>query len=239
MNIAYNCMRFISNLPFIRQIKHLYRKRKLEKRRQRFLNNGIDVLNHIDCVLTNASISYSVVFGTLLGAIREKGFIKHDLDIDIAVWYNEVGDYLKDILTNNGFTFFRSINVDGGKWGREETYQYNGISIDFFYFYDNKEYGDVPYVSGFLLFPGFDNKINCLSARGGMMPVQMFLPLAHETKYVPFETTQVPVPVDAENFLEARYGKTWRVPDPTFVYPRLGDVSCKFREDKLGIIEYN
>lgn len=233
--IVYKLLRAISNLPIIRSLKLLYGKMKMKRRNKCFLRQGCDTLLYVDSVLTKNGIHYSVVFGTLLGAIREKGFIKHDLDIDLAIWYDEVGDKLHSILTTNGFSFKRRIEVDEGKWGREETYIYNGVTIDFFYFYkdDNNK---MPYTPVFVTFPGYDNNIIAIEEKGGMMPIQLFLPLDRETKYVQFENITVPAICNAEEFLEARYGKSWRIPDPTFVYPKMGDVSCAYREDKLGKI---
>lgn len=39
-------------------------------------------------VLQEENIETFLVFGTLLGAVREKGFIKHDMDMDFGVWDN-------------------------------------------------------------------------------------------------------------------------------------------------------
>ena len=66
--------------------------------------------------------------------------------------------------------------------------------------------------------------------------VQLVLPLRKETEYVPFENIQLPITTSALDFVEARYGENWRIPDPTFVYPKLGDVNYIERPDKIGII---
>lgn len=231
----YNAIRTVSNWPLIKQLKHAYRRHRTKVRNKNFLTKGMKVLTHLDNVLKANNVKYSAVFGTLLGAIREKGFIKHDLDIDMAVWYDEVGDSLHDILTQNGFTFYRRIEVDGGKWGREETYYYDGVSIDFFYFYMD-ENQKMPYTTVYVMFPGYDNNVIAIREKGGMMPIQLFLPLSRQTVYTDFHSIQVPVTDNAIEFIEARYGKSWRIPDPTFVYPKMGDVSCTYHEDKVGII---
>ena len=238
MIFFYNLAKNISNLPLIKSIKHGYRRFKIKNRNKRFLRKGTDTLIYLDKILKKNNITYSAVFGTLLGAIREKGFIKHDLDIDLAVWYDEVGDSLKNILTTNGFEFHRRIEVDNGKFGREETYYYKGISIDFFYFYEsnNAKNNNWPYTTVYVIFPGYDNNVIAIKEKGGMMPVQLYLPMSRRTHYIDFEYITIPVIDNALEFIEARYGKNWRIPDPTFVYPKMGDVLCDYRKDKLGII---
>ena len=50
-----------------------------------YKNREIKILQHIDKVCKEIGISYSVFFGTLLGAVRHKGFIPWDDDIDVIM----------------------------------------------------------------------------------------------------------------------------------------------------------
>ena len=50
--------------------------------------HGFDALKIINQLLQLHNINYWLYAGTLLGIIRDKGFIVSDTDIDIGVWYD-------------------------------------------------------------------------------------------------------------------------------------------------------
>ena len=68
-----------------------------------FRKNVLKTFQKLLSILEEEKIEAFLVFGTLLGAIREKGFIKHDLDLDFGVW--EDNDFLKlrECLEAKGF----------------------------------------------------------------------------------------------------------------------------------------
>ena len=60
-------------------------------------------------ILKKSKIRWGLIFGTLLGAFREKDFIKHDEDVDIFVYYED-RKILLDLLhefKNYGFKVIR------------------------------------------------------------------------------------------------------------------------------------
>lgn len=90
------------------------------------------MIRSVDKFMATYEIKYSVMSGTLLGAIRHKGFIPWDDDVDIGVLredYDKLVGLLKekknigDNLTASGF------EVDGADWPFVKIYNDN-ISVD-------------------------------------------------------------------------------------------------------------
>lgn len=228
--------RFISKIPLLGKLKPIALKiiKPMENKakRKHLLSRGLKILQLFDETLSSNNIKYSLIFGTLLGAIREKGFIKHDLDIDVAVWNDVDHNLLYEVLNGIGFELIRSTMTDNGDFSREDTYMKDGVQIDIFFFYPYNE-SNLSYTTVYVPFSECQTIEESIQKRGGCMPIQLILPVSKETTRVKFENLNLPVITNYIEFLEARYGKEWKIPDPTFVYPKMGDVKCKYRKDKI------
>ena len=71
---------------------------------------------------------------------------------------------------------------------------------------------------------------------GGLVPLQLMLPVSHKIIYTDFSGLSLPIPENFAEFLECRYGHEYMIPDPTFVYPKMGSQPHKYRYDKLGVV---
>lgn len=184
---------------------------------------GLGTITAFRDAMKEAGIPWTPVYGTLLGAIREKGFIKHDEDIDVGVWNDNLPgglDNLHRAMLKAGFKFRHSFLVDEGTFAREETWTWKGLHLDIFFF----DTVDGNLCRGYLFYPfkGCRNVKQSIKEHGGLRVVSFDVPLSHECEEVPFESTTLPITKSAEEFVVTRYGTSWRTPDPTFVYPYPG-----------------
>lgn len=94
----------------------------------------LEILNEVDDCCKKYNIRYSLAFGTLLGAIRHKGYIPWDDDLDIMMPYEDM-IRLRDNLASRNI-FFHDVDTDttyGNPFGNicsNRTYRVIGRSKD-------------------------------------------------------------------------------------------------------------
>lgn len=139
------------------------------------------------------------MYGTLLGAIREKDFIPHDDDVDFAVILDGVGP---EELSAACDKFVEELNANGVKAKRGHPVcplihcRRNPMTYDIFLL---GRVGDTVY------WP---------HAQLAIVPerVDIFLPAGA----VDFKGEVFDAPADPEAVCEARYGSDWHIPNPAF-----------------------
>lgn len=127
-----------SGRKFTRFYKETCDKRRRHKACMRLQRYGWEILERTDAALKNWDTGYFVDYGTLLGLVREKGFIRHDDDIDFSLPYGKLSPKdLLELMLKNGFTFMRSF-----VWQErvtEITFLYKKIEVDFFYMFHDED----------------------------------------------------------------------------------------------------
>lgn len=145
-----------------------------------------DNLLEFNSIAKKNGLKFGLVYGTLLGAVRERDFIDHDEDIDLFVL-----DEDKHILMNMLFEL-RNIGFEVARYDRRGL-----ISI-----IKNNEYID------FYIFSKFKTGVRTCC---GECILERFL---EETVEFDFQTEKFLVPKDYLDYLHFQYGSDWQTPIP-------------------------
>ncbi len=235
MEIAHKA----ATIPFVKPLlKPIYYpfKNKLEKKRnENFHKYSLAALKAFDSCLIEHKIPYTLIFGSLLGAIREKGFIKHDLDIDVALFNKDRTPILYEILNDAGFKIIRRFIIDDGSLGCEETFEFanTGVTIDIFYICQPIEL--YPYCCCWNKAQGCATYRESVEKIGGVYPRLIDQPVSYAMRRVPFENIEVSITENFEECLEFAYGKNYMIPDPNFKPPKEHRFVWK---DKIAQVEF-
>lgn len=130
----------------------LYTKYKEEKIKEYYNEKG-KILRSVgdeiiykcfDTIYTKHRKEIWLDYGTLLGAIREKDYIKHDFDIDLSMFAEDFTDDIIISLEEVGFKmkrlFWRENLTNKTRKITEVTFTYKGLDVDIFFSYKNNKH---------------------------------------------------------------------------------------------------
>jgi len=166
----------------------------LKFKQHRIAKFGYQAVRIIHEAAASVNMPYYADCGTLLGFVRDHGFIAHDADMDFSMMpeNGKVTEFYKALI-GKGLYFERFLLMDGRL--REFSLRYNEISIDFFQRYYNEQKNS--------LFVVADKKDD-------YWPVfQRPIPRAFHTINV--HGVEVVVPGNTDELLQSMYGN-WRTP---------------------------
>lgn len=159
-------------------------------------------LNSIGAVMRKYGSRWWVEAGTCLGAYREHHIIAHDLDTDVGILEEDFHwDIINDLIADG----FILCHVFGARHhGLEIVLRRDGVKTDIFLFYRNgDERWHAAWRNGHR--SGKVDDIICL-----VFPAS----LVENYTLAQIDGFSFPVPSDTERYLVARYGESWREPDP-------------------------
>lgn len=211
----------------------LYNKKysdRIEKNK-RLQQYGNETLKFIQQVLDEHEISFFFDMGTLLGIIREGKIIAHDLDIDIAIIRknSEEIEKVRKILSEAGCQIKYSYECES-IGVVEDSFCVNEIKFDINYYYLGEE-SDYCYLM-------YKNPELKYERNEELSVVELHCSKICKIVKTDFMGGQVNIPENAKDYLEERYGKNWRVPDPDWIYwkgPSAVPINAKGRKIEYKI----
>lgn len=191
-------------------IQRTWKSYSIPRKRRRLHKYGYDVLARMHGTLSKAGILYYCDAGTLLGFVRDGGFIKNDDDIDICIMPDSVS--LSKVLRaflDAGYGYVHGFDYKG-RFLEFTVMDPAHISIDVFLHSYNKE--DPRYFDEVFLrwFP--DREYPSEKANTGLI-FKLLAPRG--LKMTKVHGVEVVIPANAEEVLDSEYGP-WRKPDPDF-----------------------
>ncbi len=157
-------------------------------------------LTDFDDFLISFNVTYFLLFGTLLGVIRDGTFISHDTDIDVGVF----PENFNNKILNGNKNFKLSRKFGSIESGGEFTFQHltTNINIDIFIVYTSQN-NDKPY-KWTSSFTGLCDKSKNKMCRWKTRDFSL--------TQTPFLNRMFNIPKKAENFLRDHYGPNWNIP---------------------------
>jgi hypothetical protein len=102
-----------------------------------------NILKDVTEVLEKNNLVYFASFGTLLGAVRHKGFIPWDTDTDIIIPFNEKENYINILQKELGDKYFINETKEEGVVGsviRVNLSKVNTLHLDFFTYFEKNNF---------------------------------------------------------------------------------------------------
>eukprot|EP00929_Paragymnodinium_shiwhaense_P112254 TRINITY_DN80519_c0_g1_i1.p1 TRINITY_DN80519_c0_g1~~TRINITY_DN80519_c0_g1_i1.p1 ORF type:complete len:549 (+),score=159.76 TRINITY_DN80519_c0_g1_i1:85-1731(+) len=142
------------------------------------------ILQFVDKTLCG-KVQYSIMYGTLLAAIRDSDLIDWDTDIDIVIWEGEDKTKAQELLAENAGDFYFSKSEDVGDTAKIYWGDKNNIHADIFF---------------------LQEKGNCSMGQTEWFPTEWFKKPFDKTCFI--QGRKFSCPHDGERVLDYLYGHT-------------------------------
>lgn len=170
---------------------------------------GPEVLCVFSEIVKRNGAHFWLFFGTLLGAYRDGGFIKHDDDIDIGMFYDEISDSIIDDMIKNGFKCLGVIVDKDYSGGYQVAFDYKGLKFDIYSFQRNISNNTVTVFSPL---PFNYSSWESLEREDIYDELHIIFNSWEELEKINFEGAQVFIPSNSDDILKVLYGANYLIP---------------------------
>ena len=196
INICFKLC-FKTLVKYIKDIRYKkIRKEKIEreKKSEKLLIDGREILEILNEVSNKTNVKYWLEFGTLLGKVRDNNFIGHDINFDIGIMEEEItADFLVE-LESKGFRRVDSLRLEDRL--KYLKYLYKEIEVEIF------------------LFERIENKVVTYhKINNKIVGYRLSNSNLEEVKFMGIETR---IPRNSTKRLIETYGENYNQPDPSW-----------------------
>lgn len=193
---------------FYKFFQKCWRAYAIPKRQKRLQRCGAQALERLHRLMLKNNVPYYCDYGTLIGFVRDNGFIKHDDDIDISIQPGAMkpSDVLK-IFMEAGYGFVHGFDYEGSLL-EFTVADVSGITIDVFFpesIGSDKVHGHQPIWEPTRQYPS--EKANTV--------IQYDFTEATGLKTIKIVGTAATIPGNYDEVLTSEYGP-WKIPDAKF-----------------------
>lgn len=173
---------------------------------------GHNLLSSLVSTANSMNIPLWLEFGTLLGAYREKSFIKHDFDIDCGMYAKDYSLVFEDNLLAKGFfkvrSFYKKDLNTNEEILTEVTFDYYGLLVDIFLFrIDEGE----RYAYGYRKYDDETESKHIFKV------IKSYYPAIKGFSELPIDGHPYPTPSNTDDMLRRYYGDNFMTPIKNYV----------------------
>ena len=169
---------------------------------------GDEALDAFFAVDAELNCQFDLMFGTLLGAYRDHGFIEHDDDLDLSCDIKYLNAEMLNALRRHGFVIER-IYVSSDCKGIQLPMKYKGLTSDIYFNYLEKE-NNKRHIYFPMPIPGrewyYSAKLNIFGIKDIIYPGQQ------GTMPWEFNGRTIYLPKNSDDMLKAFYGDNYMTP---------------------------
>ena len=197
-------LQFVIGKKKLDKIRH---KKYLKKESRLIREVGPIALQKFYDIAKEESCEYWLFWGSLLGAYRDKGFIKHDDDIDIGMYDTDISVSFVEKMKNNGFNVIWAIVDKDFIGGYHLACTYQGVKFDIYSFHRDV---DSKVNTVFCPLPYKDTIVRENAVKTDVMHINM--ESWDHLDEISFEGVKTYIPCNADSVLRSLYGNDYMIP---------------------------